>query len=1003
MMKKLFLPVSLLLAMAGTAFGQFNDHIFPPANAAKTSINFDARGFLINGKRTFIASACLEYARMPRAQWADRLMRLKMAGYNCVEFCTFWNFHEPLEGQFNFTGDHDLDAFLKLVKQMGMYAIARVGPYTCAEWNFGGYPIWLSFKPGVLVREPNDEFQAYYDKYFDQLIPIVADNQISRGGAVILVQLENENPTGWGTEVPNSYYAHLQRKVLSLGLQVPYFFSGLHHAFDPAAARNVDDPKRPNPWFTTEIYTRWFNVYGPTAANDYSYGRKTWNIVAHGGNGYSHYMAYGGSNFDYNNSDADAASYDYGAPVGQAGDLRPIYYQVKRAALFARSFGDILENSSDASQTVQGLFADTSLKANLRKSPAGSILFIDNPTNAVKKTRIVFKGQSLPSTGTINLQPQDIFPVIYGYQLTPAVKIDFSAAKILGISRQGRTTTLVTYGQADDAGEFRFSASAKFQLMSGNPAFLVKGNKALLRITYHAGRPTVYVFKNGIGITRIIALSTELADRTWFADTQGNNVVVTGPEYVAGITLTNGVLQLQTERSWTRAAQYPIWVYGENAQLFAPQAKAAADHRNDYRLNGPWQVRNAALQAGARFDDSKWLKSDMAQLMGADNDLSCDAWYRMAFDVQQAGTYRLNVTKGGGRATVFVDSLRVAGGDIKKDSLQFSLTPGQHTMAVFVAHDGRDHIPLYMGSLQAADPKGLGGPVDLFKLNSQAPKTVSGWKVIKGAQPGDINNIPAPDTFATAAAYAVGQDGFNLKAGYAWFGAVIPAGAAGIPETMVFESLDDIATVFINGKKVGTSTSYQSQFAVQLDGLIDPSKKNYVAVFIQNIKGPGGIAKPVDLQYHTLKGWRMAGGPGNYASETGYATLIAGSTFNHPVFYRNAFKVSLSDTLSHPVFRVITAGLGHGSVWVNGHNLGRYPETIPVNGLYIPECWLINGENSLVIYDEDGNLPAGVAVQAEVAASRDIDLTKFRLSGSLPARNVLKKMISGVNNKNSDK
>jgi beta-galactosidase len=39
-----------------------------------------------------------------------------------------WNFHEPLEGKFNFTGDHDLNAFLSIVKSLDMYAIVRVGP-----------------------------------------------------------------------------------------------------------------------------------------------------------------------------------------------------------------------------------------------------------------------------------------------------------------------------------------------------------------------------------------------------------------------------------------------------------------------------------------------------------------------------------------------------------------------------------------------------------------------------------------------------------------------------------------------------------------------------------------------------------------------------------------------------------------------------------------------------------------------------------------------------------
>jgi len=76
-------------------------------------------------------------------------------------------------------------------------------------------------------------------------------------------------------------------------------------------------------------------------------------------------------------------------------------------------------------------------------------------------------------------------------------------------------------------------------------------------------------------------------------------------------------------------------------------------------------------------------------------------------------------------------------------------------------------------------------------------------------------------------------------------------------------------------------------------------------------------------------------------------------------------------TGAHPIWRIVTKGLGHGSVWVNGHHLGRYPEKIPAPGIYIPECWLLSGENSLVIYDEDGKRPDGVKIEVEPAASRD--------------------------------
>ncbi len=183
----LLITIKYVSGQPGTGTPSRNDHIFPSAPKAKRFIDYDASGFLINGKRVFIASAGMEYARVPRALWHDRLLRLKRAGFNAIEMYTFWNFHEPKEGQFNFTGDHDLNAFLKMIKAMGMYAIVRVGPYYCGEWNLGGFPIWLKINPQMRVREDNPQFLAAVDKYFERLMPIVARNQVDHGGPVIMV------------------------------------------------------------------------------------------------------------------------------------------------------------------------------------------------------------------------------------------------------------------------------------------------------------------------------------------------------------------------------------------------------------------------------------------------------------------------------------------------------------------------------------------------------------------------------------------------------------------------------------------------------------------------------------------------------------------------------------------------------------------------------------------------------------------------------------------------
>ena len=706
-----------------------NDHMFPAAASAKPFVDFDQKGFLIHGKRTFIVSAGMEYARVPHALWRDRLLRLKRAGFNCVEVYTFWNWHEPQEGQFDFSGDHDLDAYLKLVHQMGMYAICRVGPYYCAEWDQGGYPLWLRFKPGLAVREHNTVFEAAVDRFFGRLIPIVAANQISHGGAVILVQLENEGAS-WGTDEANPYFTHLRTTALKLGLEVPYFFSGLHHGSDPAGDNSLlDDPARPNPWMSTEFWSVWYDRYGSTDADAAEYGRRTWKIIAHGGSGYNYYMAHGGTNFGYTNDNEDAASYDYGAAVGQAGDLRPIYFAIKRAAWFARSFQDVLENSTNAPEIAASgkQAANPALQVSARTSPAGSILFLDNPTNAPQQTSVASYG-SLPA-GTLTLAPGEILPVVRDFPLLPGVTLQEAQTRILGIVPQGTTTTLVIYGPAGSQAALAFSAP-QARVVSGPALLHADPNGTLIcRTQFRDGAPEECTFLAGGQRVRILAVSDALADRTWFVEAGAQQQIVCGPAYVSEVQAQGSRTQMIAEQPWPEQQAQK-----QDALLYAPagpaqrlSGTAAPAHPRTPSLSA-WQAKDASAPAAPGYDDHAWLAGDLPPQMGADGDGSADAWYRARIAVPSTGVYVLSAS-GGDRVTAFVDGKPVGAGNIH-NGVFLTLPVGRHTLALFTAHDGRDKLYAYTGSILMKDPKGLTGEVSL-ESGSQSPLTR--WRTLPAA------------------------------------------------------------------------------------------------------------------------------------------------------------------------------------------------------------------------------------------------------------------------------
>lgn len=138
----------------------------------------------------FISS--LFYFRVPRNEWRDRLEKVKAAGYDAVDVYIPWNFHERVQGQFTFEGQADVGTFLDLTAEVGLYAIARPGPYICSEWDGGALPSWLNVLPGVQLRQVEPNFLACVARWYERVLPIVRQRQVHCGGAVLAVQVDNE-------------------------------------------------------------------------------------------------------------------------------------------------------------------------------------------------------------------------------------------------------------------------------------------------------------------------------------------------------------------------------------------------------------------------------------------------------------------------------------------------------------------------------------------------------------------------------------------------------------------------------------------------------------------------------------------------------------------------------------------------------------------------------------------------------------------------------------------
>lgn len=832
--------------LAATAPAGKNDSIFPPAPAARDAIHFDGKGFVVKGKRTFINSGSIHYPRVPSPLWRDRLLRLKRGGFNTVETYAFWNFHEPRENEFDFTGDRDIAAFYETAWELGLYGIARVGPYVCAEWDFGGFPIWLKFKPSFNLRTADPGYLALNDHWYDRIVPIVARQQIHRGGNIILVQLENEHPKGWGV-VDDPYFTHLTKKALSLGVEVPYFLSGLNHGGAPHP-QSPDTSKRASPWFTTEFWPGWFNLYGPLqprklAAVEFA----QWRIIAAGGGGYNFYMLHGGSNFKTCNDPSGAASYDYGAAIGQAGDLRPIYYRMKRANQLTSSFPEILANGDDDSARWKDFVNGNTEVLGARRSSAGTLIFVNNKKN--QETTATFK-----DGGKIRLSPNETSAFPVDITLTHNLKIASSTVRLLGLARNGNTLNLVVHGNPGDTGKLELSAASPLTLVSKCPSFDAR-TPSSLSITTPANGPDTCVLREGSTVLRIIAVNKDLGLFTWFLGDAGKQFVVLGPSFVTDFTLSPSGPVLTSERAYGKPACGRAVIYGGENETYhlAVNGDSSLDAKPAPALS-TWEFA-VAPEASPGFDDSKWKSSADPQEMGVDGDTSAFAWYRSNVSLPSGGS----------------------------GELQF---------------EARNHVRVFING-KLTDPEPFGVQDTRRKVKAVF-------------QPGD-NSIAI----------------FTSHAGRAKaFGRTAPA------------------------------LNYDNK----------------------------GVFSPVSLKLADktldIKGWKMRGGIQTAGQSWKKETNPTGAL---PALYRCTFTAAPpAATGPHPILRVDVSSLVRGTVWLNGRNLGRFPDTIPSPGIYFPECWLKNGANELIVFDEHGTAPSKVRLIVEGAASREVIVSNKPAADTVP-------------------
>ena len=543
-------------------------------------ITFDKNSLIIDGKRVFIRSGAFHYFRTPGVELAkDRFMKLKAAGYNTVDIYFNANYHSKAQGEYDFSDIKDVRKILEAAKEIGLYVIARPGPFINAEVNAGGLPFWLLKNKNVIPRNRigseyhySPEYMEFVKEWYDQIIPI-----ITSFNNIIAFQIENEYATD---DMDEGYMRELYQMARDGGIICPIFHNDAYNAglwadlvdiyacdiypyinpnqnwkqdhFCFGMIDNIEDNvrsfKEDAPIFIAEMQGGWFDKWDGIGYKKMReiLGNEHINImtktaISQGVTMFNHYMAIGGTSWDDLACDEVYTSYDFCSGIDEFGNLQPNFYKAKAANYFLQSFG--LENTGERENID---FEDENIYAVRRKDYENKCtwLFIRN----MNPTQTILTTHHSPLT----LKPFDMKIMAENLQLN-ACKIEFSDVEIFARLKNEKDEVLFMI--ADENANIHLDIDGEKVLISGakNDYYNIKYEKN--------GKTTQFLF-----------ISPKLADKTWVL----NDTVIFNADFV----YSNGIIALNKT---TEVAYFDL-VNGFSKKYFKFQEQPQKFNLKDFEM-----------------------------------------------------------------------------------------------------------------------------------------------------------------------------------------------------------------------------------------------------------------------------------------------------------------------------------------------------------------------------------------------------------------------------------
>lgn len=928
-----------------------------------THINHNSQSFAIDGRRTWLLGATVQYVRIPADLWRERLRAVRDAGFNTIETSCPWFVHEPRKGRFHFEDNANVRQFVECCDELGLRVILRAGPSIGSQFDGGGLPAWLMENPKLALRQANEHFLERVTRYFKRLFENLDDLQITRGGPIILVQSEHE----WrcsNQHQADRYLLEITRIIRECGITVPLLNANELWQETPGAVdtwcgwddllanlrqMHVVRPDAPRlaHVFNASALSAWgHSPSEPTGADTWLW--RLAEVLAAGAQPIIQPF-HGGTNFGFLGGRLAGKPDRFvgtcpapEAPLGEAGQRGESYHAVRRILTFAHHFGhvfaeldpdyqpivvDLIESDEFAGSGGTGKTASRKTRGGFsivpQRGSQGRVVFVFGFGDKRQTTMLLDDGLRMP----VDLGDQPVGWYVFDVDLQGSGRLDYANLCPLAIVDR---SILVLQGPA--------KMDAYFSINGVPGQAVIPGGKKPLVIDHR-------------GITIVLCNQGQI-DVTHF-DEQGVYVGISGFD--------------EDGQPLPAKGHAKAWHVGSDRRL-ASLTPTAGDESVPKPASGKvptiasWEA--STTEAYLTGESPRFALLDGPATLPTCGANSGYGWYRVKLKVTQAKKKLYHLSQAADRLHLFVEGegthLFGVGPGAENAPFNTSLPKGNVTLVALADNLGRfsegndlyDHKG-WFGHLYHVKPlrtiKGKtieGEPVDPMILRPFLDGGVAG-------QLSELDQMAWSFTHAKKSPLIVEISGAPCRGTFVLNDAPIAyyAGVSGAMRMSLLLQADKVES-FKRGKN-------ELRFAP------DAQQECDIKDFASSVVIYECLETVTDSAEWAFAKWEQPAASSWSDTTKSQARALRGA----PLWWRGTFP---SPTSSHPLW-LDTAGLSKGQVYLNGNNVGRYftadaagKSVGPQTRLYLPPPWLHTepeDTNELIIFDEHGFDPYRTSLQ----------------------------------------